>query len=40
MNSIAKKNIVVENNLILESNGHFKYENYINFLSEIPKCSP
>ena len=35
MNSIAKKNIVVENNLILESNGHFKYENYINFLSEI-----
>ena len=35
MNSIAKKNIVVENNLILESNGHFKYESYINFLSEI-----
>ena len=35
MNSIAKKNIVVENNLILESDGHFKYESYINFLSEI-----
>ena len=35
MSSIAKKNIVVENNLILESSGHFKYENYINFLSEI-----
>jgi len=35
MNSLAKKDIVVENNLILESNGHFKYESYINFLSEI-----
>ena len=35
MSSIAKKNIVVENNLILESHGHFKYESYINFLSEI-----
>ena len=35
MSSTAKKIIVVENNLILESSGHFKYENYINFLSEI-----